>query len=94
MRRPDVIIMQCHILFLFVYNGWDWPWDYEEERRLSDAASPSLSPVIDRTAGKPECSDCFCRPCGLDETHQQLWWPDHSPSRKKSPEQEQEDYRP
>lgn len=40
-------------------------------------------PIIDGTAAKPECSDCFCRPCGLDETHQQLWWPDHAPSRKK-----------
>lgn len=70
------------IAALFAYNGWDW--DPEEERRMSDAAPVSLGPVIEGTVGKPESPDCFCRPCILDETHQQLWWPDinHAPSRK------------
>lgn len=70
------------IAALFAYNGWDW--DPEEERRISDAAPVSLGPVIEGTVDKPECPDCFCRLCVLDETHQQLWWPDinHALSRK------------
>lgn len=58
--------MQCQTLFLLAYNGLRWPWAPEEERRMSDAELPLLGPVLDGTAGKPECSDCFWRPCGFD----------------------------
>lgn len=76
--------MQCQTLFLLAYNDQRWPWAPEEERRMSDAELPLLGLVLDGTAGKPECSDCFWRPCGLDQTRQQLhvyvWWPDHAMS--------------
>lgn len=65
MRRPEVSCSVKHC-FLLAYNGLRWPWAPEEERRMSDAELPLLGPVLDGTAGKTECSDCFWRPRGLD----------------------------
>ena len=61
---------------LFAYNGWDW--NPEQEEVVSDempSTSGVVGPAIERDTSRPECPDCLCSPCVMDEANRQLWWP-------------------
>ena len=71
---------------LFAYSGWDWNPDEKENVAENPEVSPSSGPAIEGNADRAECPDCLCRPCVMDESHRQLWWPEnpHAPSRSNN----------
>ena len=62
---------------LFACNGWDWnsEWEMEIEDETPETTSDSV--IIPPDPEQNECPECFCRPCVVDDTNRQLWWPEN-----------------